>query len=56
MTTLTTAPVAPLLDRLFAAAEANSPATNPAFAAITQPRCPLLHKRAVDQGARERDV
>jgi len=35
MTTLTTAPVAPLLDRLFAAAEANSPATNPAFAAIT---------------------
>ncbi len=35
MTTLTTAPVAPLLDRLFAEAEAASPATSPAFAAFS---------------------
>lgn len=35
MTTLTAAPVAPLLDRLFAEAETNSPAANPAFASIT---------------------
>jgi len=35
MNTLTAAPVAPLLDRLFAEAETNSPAANPAFASIT---------------------
>jgi predicted O-methyltransferase YrrM len=35
MTTLTTAPVAPLLDRLFQEAEALSPATSPAIAALS---------------------
>ena len=35
MTTLTAAPVAPLLDRLFAAADASSPLTSPAFAAMS---------------------
>ena len=34
MTTLTTAPVAPLLERLFAEADAASPATSPVFAAV----------------------
>ena len=34
MDTLTTAPVAPLLDRLFGEAAAADPATDPAFAAI----------------------
>ena len=34
MDTLTTAPVAPLLDRLFGEAAASDPATDPAFAAI----------------------
>jgi predicted O-methyltransferase YrrM len=34
MTTLTTAPVAPLLDRLFTEAEGAHPMTDPAFAAI----------------------
>jgi predicted O-methyltransferase YrrM len=35
MTTLTTTPVAPLLDRLFAQAEATSPAASPAFAGLS---------------------
>ncbi|MBO0720770.1 MAG: O-methyltransferase [Blastocatellia bacterium] len=35
MTTLTTAPLAPLLDRLFAEADAASPATSPALANIS---------------------
>jgi len=35
MTILTSAPVAPLLDRLFAEADALSPQTNPAFASIS---------------------
>lgn len=35
MTTLTTAPLAPLLARLFEDAEANSPAESPAFAHVT---------------------
>jgi predicted O-methyltransferase YrrM len=36
MTTLTTAPLAPLLDRLFAEAEAASPATSPAFVRVSR--------------------
>lgn len=35
MTTLTAAPVAPLLDRLFAAADAASPLASPAFASMS---------------------
>jgi predicted O-methyltransferase YrrM len=35
MTTLTTTPLAPLLDRLFAEAEAASPMANPAFADVS---------------------
>ena len=35
MTTLSSAPVAPLLARLFAAADANSPAHSPVFAGVT---------------------
>lgn len=35
MTTLSSAPVAPLLARLFAAADANPPAQSPAFAGVT---------------------
>jgi len=35
MTTLTTAPLAPLLDRLFEAADAASPATSPAVAGLS---------------------
>lgn len=35
MTTLTTAPVAPLLARLFEEADANSPAQSPAFASVS---------------------
>jgi predicted O-methyltransferase YrrM len=36
MTTLTTAPVAPLLERLFTEAEATHPMTDPAFASISK--------------------
>jgi predicted O-methyltransferase YrrM len=36
MTTLVSAPVAPLLDRLFAEADAHSPLANPVFAAISK--------------------
>ncbi|MEG3143229.1 class I SAM-dependent methyltransferase [Sphingomonas sp. RT2P30] len=47
MTTLTSAPVAPLLARLFAEAEAQSPATDPAFAAISpEERERLMRSRA----------
>ncbi|AHE55324.1 O-methyltransferase [Sphingomonas sanxanigenens] len=47
MTTLTTAPVAPLLDRLFAEAEALQPMANPAFAAISpEERQRLMRSRA----------
>ena len=35
MTTLSSAPVAPLLARLFADADANPPAQSPAFAGVT---------------------
>lgn len=44
MTTLTTYPLAPLLDRLFEEADASSPATSPAFAALsTEERTHLMH-------------
>lgn len=47
MTTLTSAPVAPLLARLFSEAAAQSPATDPAFAAIsTEERERLMRSRA----------
>jgi len=36
MTTLTSSPIAPLLDRLFAAADAASPATSPVVAALSR--------------------
>lgn len=46
MTTLTTAPVAALLDRLFEQADAASPATDAAFAALSQEeRERLLHSK-----------
>jgi predicted O-methyltransferase YrrM len=47
MTTLISAPVAPLLDRLFAEADATHPMTNPAFAAIpSEERLRLMRSRA----------
>jgi len=47
MTTLVSAPVAPLLDRLFAEADAASPMTNPAFASIPdEERVRLMRSRA----------
>jgi len=47
MTTLVSAPVAPLLDRLFAEADAASPMTNPAFASIPdEERLRLMRSRA----------
>jgi predicted O-methyltransferase YrrM len=46
MTTLTRAPLAPLLDRLFEEADEASPAANPAFAAIsTEERARLMHSK-----------
>jgi len=46
MTTLTTAPLASLLDRLFDEADASSPAANPAFAAIpAEERMRLMQSR-----------
>jgi predicted O-methyltransferase YrrM len=46
MTTLTTAPLASLLDRLFDAADASSPAADPAFAAIpAEERMRLMQSR-----------
>ena len=47
MTTLVSAPVAPLLDRLFAEADAASPMTDPAFASIPdEERLRLMRSRA----------
>jgi len=47
MTTLTAAPVAPLLDRLFTEAEAAHPMANPAFASIPgEERLRLMRSRA----------
>lgn len=47
MTTLTTAPVAPLLDRLFKDAEATHPMHDPAFAAVSsEERLRLMRSRA----------
>jgi predicted O-methyltransferase YrrM len=46
MTTLTTAPLAPLLDRLFQEADATSPAANPALAALSaDERARLMHSK-----------
>jgi predicted O-methyltransferase YrrM len=47
MTTLITTPVAPLLDRLFAEADAAHPMTNPAFASIpSEERLRLMRSKA----------
>ncbi|UAK25802.1 O-methyltransferase [Sphingomonas nostoxanthinifaciens] len=47
MTTLTNAPVAPLLDRLFKEAQAAHPMTNPAFASISsEERLRLMRSKA----------
>ncbi|WP_404709871.1 O-methyltransferase [Sphingomonas sp. MMS24-J13] len=47
MTTLTEAPVAPLLDRLFSQADAAKPMADPAFAAITpEERLRLMRSKA----------
>ena len=47
MTTFSTAPVAPLLDRLFAEADAASPADSPAFASISsEERVRLMRSKA----------
>jgi len=47
MTTLTNAPVAPLLDRLFNEAEATHPMTHPAFASVSrEERTRLMHSKA----------
>lgn len=46
MTTLTTAPLAPLLDRLFAEADETSPATHTAIAALSpEERTRLMHSK-----------
>jgi predicted O-methyltransferase YrrM len=46
MTTLTSVPLAPLLDRLFEAAAAASPATSPALAALSaEERLRLMHSK-----------
>jgi len=47
MTTLTNAPVAPLLDRLFKEAEATHPMTDPAFASVSkEERLRLMRSKA----------
>jgi predicted O-methyltransferase YrrM len=47
MTTLTTAPIAPLLDRLFSDADAAHPMTDPAFATISaEERLRLMRSKA----------
>lgn len=59
MTTLTTAPVAPLLDHLFDQAEAASPASNAAFAALSrEDRERLLRSKTdyLDYYARLKDL
>lgn len=48
MTTLVSAPVAPLLDRLFAEADAHSPLANPAFAAISKDEQERLMRSKTD--------
>jgi predicted O-methyltransferase YrrM len=48
MTTLSTQPVAPLLHRLFAEAETNSPMNNPAFADITPDELARLMRSKTD--------
>lgn len=59
MTTLTSNPVAPLLDRLFEAADAASPATSPAVAALSrQERERLMHSKTeyLDYYGRMKDL
>lgn len=59
MTTLTSNPVAPLLDRLFEAADAASPATSPAVAALSrQERERLMHSNTeyLDYYGRMKDL
>jgi predicted O-methyltransferase YrrM len=59
MTTLTTAPVAPLLDRLFVEADAASPATSAAFAALSpQEQARLLRSKTeyIDLYTRAKDL
>src|SRR5205809_3397582 len=47
MSTLTNAPVAPLLDRLFTEAEATHPMTDPAFASVSrEERLRLMRSKA----------
>jgi predicted O-methyltransferase YrrM len=48
MTTLVSAPVAPLLDHLFAEADAHSPLANPAFAAISKDEQERLMRSKTD--------
>jgi predicted O-methyltransferase YrrM len=48
MTTLTTAPLAPVLDRLFEEADAASPATNPAVAALSREERERLMRSKTD--------
>lgn len=48
MTTLINAPVAPLLDRLFAEADAHSPLANPVFAAISKDEQQRLMRSKTD--------
>lgn len=58
MITLTSAPLAPLLDRLFEEAASASPATSPAFAAFSQDeRARLMHSKTgyLDLYARLKD-
>ena len=59
MTTLTSNPVAPLLDRLFEAADAASPATSPVVAALSrQERERLMHSKTeyLDYYGRMKDL
>jgi predicted O-methyltransferase YrrM len=59
MTTLTTAPVAPLLDRLFQQADATQPARSPAVAALSPAQMDgLLHSKTdyLDYYARLKDL
>lgn len=51
MTTLVSAPVAPLLDRLFAQAEATHPSTSPAFASVSSEERQRLMRSKADYRA-----
>jgi predicted O-methyltransferase YrrM len=51
MTTLVSAPVAPLLDRLFAEAEATPPSTSPAFASVSSDERQRLMRSKADYRA-----